>query len=152
MLHKTFGYPVGFSDHTIGTSIPLSSIALGACLIEKHFTTDKQLPGWDHLISANPEELMIITKESKNINTALGGFRRIVSQEEEEKKTKFRRSLVTTKKLKAGHILTEVDLTAKRPGTGIPPSEINLVIGKLINVDIEEDSLIKWDNLKNNTK
>lgn len=148
MLQQTFGYPVGFSDHTIGTSIPLAAVSLGACVIEKHFTIDKDLPGWDHLISANPVELEIISKESKNINVSLGSFRRTVSQEEEEKKQKFRRSLVFIKPLKAGHIISKNDITSKRPGTGISPNEINLVIGKTLIRDIEEDSLINWGDIK----
>lgn len=148
MLRKTFGYPVGFSDHTIGTSIPLASVALGACVIEKHFTTDKDLPGWDHLISANPEELKVISTESKNISKSLGCFRRIVSEAEEEKKVKFRRSIVVTKDLKKGHILEDGDLTSKRPGTGISPEYINMVIGKKLNSDIKEDSLLHWSNIK----
>jgi len=147
MLRKAFGYPVGFSDHTIGTSIPLASIALGSCIIEKHFTLDKDLPGWDHMISAGPKELEVICKESKNIHQSLGSYRRIVSEDEEEKKKKFRRSLVTTRPLKKGHKLTIDDLTSKRPGTGISPSEMNFVIGKVINKDIEQDKLINWDNL-----
>lgn len=85
MLEKTFGYPVGFSDHTIGTSIPLASVALGSCIIEKHFTLDKNMPGWDHEISADPQELEIICKESKNITGALGTYKRIVSKDEQEK-------------------------------------------------------------------
>lgn len=147
MLQKTFGYPVGFSDHTIGTSIPLAAVTLGACIIEKHFTIDKDLPGWDHMISADPDELKTISIESQNISRALGSFRRIVSQEEEEKKLKFRRSIVVTNNLKSGHVLTDEDLTSKRPGTGISPSEINLVIGKVLNKDVEEDCLLKWDDL-----
>jgi N-acetylneuraminate synthase len=146
MLRKAFGYPVGFSDHTIGMSIPLASVALGVCIIEKHFTLDKELPGWDHMISANPQELEIICKESKNIHQSLGSYRRIVSKEEEKKK-KFRRSIVTTRPLKSGHILTVDDLTSKRPGTGISPSEIKYVTGKTINKDIEQDTLINWDDL-----
>jgi len=148
MLRNTFGYPVGFSDHTIGTSIPLASVALGACVIEKHFTTDKDLPGWDHLISADPAELQEISIESKNIFKALGSFRRVVSEAEEEKKVKFRRSIVVTKDLKRDHILTAEDLTSKRPGTGISPDYMDMVIGKELISDIQQDSLLKWSNIK----
>lgn len=148
MLQNTFGYPVGFSDHTIGTSIPLASVALGACVIEKHFTTDKDLPGWDHSISADPVELKVISTESKNISKSLGSFRRIVSQAEEEKKIKFRRSIVVTKDLKKGHRITAADLTSKRPGTGISPDYMNMIIGKELISDIQQDSLLKWSNIK----
>ena len=94
MLQKVYEYPIGFSDHTIGTSIPLASIALGACVIEKHFTTDKDLPGWDHEISANPKELTEIVKEGTNVSESLGCYRRVVSKDEIEKRKKFRRSIV----------------------------------------------------------
>jgi len=148
MLRKTFGYPVGFSDHTIGTSIPLASVALGACVIEKHFTIDKELPGWDHQISADPIELEVIVQDSKNISNSLGSYRRIVSAAEEEKKVKFRRSVVVTKNLKKGHKLTIEDLTCKRPGTGISSGLLDILIGKELINDIEEDTLLNWSDIK----
>ena len=148
MMQKTFGLPIGFSDHTIGFSIPLASVALGACIIEKHFTTDKNLPGWDHEISADPYEMKIICKESANIAKSMGTFVKVVSKAEQEKKFKFRRSIVVTKNLKSGHILTADDLTSKRPGTGISPDIIEQLIGRKLTVDIEEDMLIKWDYIK----
>jgi len=147
MLRQAFGYPVGFSDHTIGTSIPLASIALGSCIIEKHFTLDKDLPGWDHMISADPNELEVICRESRNIHQSLGSYRRIVSNEEEEKKKKFRRSLVVTSDLPKGYILTETDIIGKRPGTGIPVDAINLVVGRKLNKPLQSDNLLKWDDL-----
>jgi sialic acid synthase SpsE len=148
MLQKAFDYPIGFSDHSKGTSIPLASIALGSCLIEKHFTLDKDMPGWDHAISADPKELMEIVKESKNIQKSLGSFNRIVSADEEEKKMKFRRSLVVVRNLKKGETIRTDDLDAKRPGTGIPPNEINSVIGRKVSRDIQEDELINRIDLK----
>lgn len=145
MMQNTFGIPIGFSDHTIGFSIPLASVALGSCIIEKHFTTDKNLPGWDHEISADPTEMAIICKESENIAKSMGTFVKVVSKAEQEKKLKFRRSAVFTKNLTAGHILTTDDLTSKRPGTGISPDLIDQLIGRKLAVDIEEDMLVKWD-------
>lgn len=147
MLQQTFGLPVGFSDHTIGFSIPLASVALGACIIEKHFTTDKDLPGWDHEISADPYEMKIICNESKNVIRSLGSFVRTVSQAEEQKKLKFRRSIVTTKSLKAGHVLQPGDLTSKRPGTGISPDLQDNLLGRTLKVDLQEDIVMKWDHL-----
>jgi len=147
-LHQAFGLPVGFSDHTIGTSIPLASVALGACLIEKHFTIDKNLPGWDHEISADPEELKIICEESKNVSRSLGSYHRTVSQAEEEKKKKFRRSIVVNKDLPKGHVLSQDDLTSKRPGTGISPDMSEVLIGRELIVDVEEDSLLYWDYIR----
>lgn len=148
MLQQTFGLPIGFSDHSIGFSIPLASVALGACIIEKHFTTDKNLPGWDHEISADPFELKVICEESINISKSLGSFVRTVSKAEQNKKAKFRRSLVTNTSLKAGHIITMKDLTSKRPGTGISPDLIEQVVGRTLVSDINEDIVLKWENLK----
>src|SRR5690606_11440595 len=84
MLQQAFNLPVGFSDHTIGFSIPLASVALGACIIEKHFTTDKGLPGWDHEISADPFEMKIICEESANIAASLGKIGRASCREREQ--------------------------------------------------------------------
>lgn len=147
MLQETFGYPVGFSDHTIGTSIPLASISLGASIIEKHFTLDKELPGWDHKISADPIELKIICEESKNIHQALGESRRVVSKDEEEKKLKFRRSIVVNKNLKKGHLLSIDDLDGKRPGTGIPLDFLTFIVGKRVVKNLEADSLLNWSDI-----
>lgn len=148
MLEKTFGYPVGFSDHTIGTSIPLASVALGSYIIEKHFTLDKNMPGWDHEISADPQELEIICKESKNITEALGTYKRIVSKDEQEKLKKFRRSVVLANDLKEGETIKLENLEFKRPGTGIRPDEVKYVIGKKLIRDIEKDEILKWEDLK----
>lgn len=148
MLQKAFPYPIGFSDHTVGVSIPLAAVTLGACLIEKHFTLDKNMPGWDHAVSADPEELEVIVRESKNISEALGGYSRIVSKAEEDKKLKFRRSLVSSNSLLKGHTIKEDDLKSKRPGTGIAPDEMKYVIGRKVNRDIAEDELILWEDLQ----
>jgi len=147
MLKQTFGYPVGFSDHTIGYSIPLAAVALGACLIEKHFTTDKDLDGWDHQISANPIEMGIIVRESANIKMAMGSHKRVVSNSEKEKKNKFRRSIVAASAMKKGHIISDEDLDFKRPGTGIAPDQSELLVGKKLLRDIREDELISWNDL-----
>lgn len=147
MLQKAFGLPVGFSDHSIGYAIPLASVALGACLIEKHFTLDKDLPGWDHEISADPPELKVICEESGNIAASLGSYRRTVSDAEEEKKKKFRRSIVVQSDLEAGHVLTKKDLTSKRPGTGIPPDMLDYLIGRKLKTGLEKDTLLKWDHI-----
>ena len=148
MLQQTFNLPVGFSDHTIGTSIPLASVALGACVIEKHFTIDKDLPGWDHEISADPQELKVLVKESSHISKALGSFKRTVSEAEEEKKKKFRRSAVALKDLKKGEKIDLEKITFKRPGTGIQPNEVDYIIGKSLNADIKEDELINWKHIE----
>jgi N,N'-diacetyllegionaminate synthase len=148
MLQHAFDVPVGFSDHTLGTAIPLAAITLGACIIEKHFTLDKDMPGWDHAISADPAELRTIVQEGKNIFTALGSSKRIVTQAEIEKRIKFRRSLVARCSLSKGHVITVEDLDAKRPGTGIAPNEIPYVLGRKLAQDVQQDQVINWKDLQ----
>jgi len=147
MLQDVFGLPVGFSDHSIGFSVPLASVALGACVIEKHFTTDKDLPGWDHRISANPQEMEIICKEAPVIAESMGGYRRIVSDAEKEKKLKFRRSIVVSGDLARGHVLTKDDLEFKRPGSGICPDEAQYVIGRKLKTSLSSDHQLSLEDL-----
>lgn len=148
MLRRTFDVPVGFSDHTLGTSVPLAAIALGGCIIEKHFTVDKDMAGWDHAISADPEELRTIVEEGRHVFDSLGGPPRIVTEPEIEKRQRFRRSLVARRSLGRGHVLTEEDLTAKRPGSGISPEELRYVLGRRLAADIDEDRVIRWEDLQ----
>ena len=147
MLREKFSYPIGFSDHTFGYAIPLAAVSLGVCVIEKHFTIDKTLPGWDHEISADETELEIIVRESKNIALSMGKFERIISKAEEEKRKKFRRSLVVTRDMKAGDIIRSDDIIAKRPGTGIAPDQIDRIIGKKIKRDLFLDELLHEEDL-----
>jgi N-acetylneuraminate synthase len=139
---KLYPYPVGFSDHTIGFSIPLAAVVKGACVIEKHFTSDKTMFGWDHKISADASELKIICAESKRIHKALGDTR-IVSHETQERKDAFRRSIVASKDIKEGQIIKREDLDFKRPGTGIAPGNINFLIGKAAKLGIKKDKIIE---------
>lgn len=148
MLRQTFGYPVGFSDHSLGTHIPLAAITLGACIIEKHFTLDKDMPGWDHAISADPGEFKQIVQFGKEIVTSLGEYKRIVSAEELSKRNKFRRSIVVSRDMKRGEILSKNDLLFKRPGTGIPPHEAKFVVGRKLAHDIDLDKVLDWEDFE----
>jgi N-acetylneuraminate synthase len=143
-LRQAFDLPVGFSDHSLGTAIPLAAVALGACIIEKHFTLDKHLPGWDHAISADPWELEVICRDGRNVFAALGGFVRTVSQEEMEKRCTFRRSLVASRDLRKGHLLGPEDVDYKRPGEGIPPDQAQRALGRALVRDIRADDAIAW--------
>ncbi|GAU77772.1 N-acetylneuraminate synthase family protein [Fusibacter sp. 3D3] len=141
-------YPIGFSDHTIGTSVPVASVALGSAVIEKHFTIDKQMEGWDHEISADPIELKYIVDESKIIADALGNYNRTVSKAEENKKSKFRRSIVMNKNMKAGEIIGEKDIAFKRPGTHISPENEAYIVGRKLKKDMAYDDLLSWGDME----
>jgi N,N'-diacetyllegionaminate synthase len=147
MLMKTFDVPVGFSDHSLGTAVPLAAIALGACIIEKHFTLDKDLDGWDHAISADPSELEIIVREGTTIFRALGSPTRSVTAAELEKRKKFRRCIVMSRPMKKGETITIEDIDFKRPGTGIPPDEVDHVLGRALSHDIRSDDELQWMDL-----
>ncbi len=134
-------YPIGFSDHTIGTAIPLASVALGACLIEKHFTLDKEMEGWDHKVSATKNEMSEIVSNSIRICDALGSFR-ITAPETEEKKREFRRSIVLTRALKKGEVIQSCDIDFKRPGGGFDPGMSEFVIGRTVNKDLGFDHIL----------
>ena len=140
--------PWGSATTRSGTSVPLAAIALGACIIEKHFTVDKDMAGWDHAISADPEELRTIVEEGRHVFDSLGGRPRVVTEAEIEKRERFRRSLVARRGLGRGHVLTEDDLTAKRPGSGISPAELRYVVGRRLADDLEEDHVLRWEDLQ----
>jgi len=145
-LQQAFDVPVGFSDHTLGVAIPLAAIALGACIIEKHFTLDKKMEGWDHAISADPSELEIIVREGRNIFAALGSTTRTVSEAEIEKRQALRRRIVVRRDMKKGEKLRIEDLDFKRPGTGIRPDEIAYVIGRSLAGDMMAEEELEWSD------
>lgn len=135
-------YPIGFSDHTIGAEIAIASVALGAALIEKHFTLDKKKIGMDNHMATEPEEMAHLIHSCRNVHIALGGKERVVLDAEKVQLLKMRRSVIVNKNLKAGSKLTIDDLDAKRPGTGIPPSKIYDIVGKVLIRDKERDELL----------
>lgn len=144
-LKKLYPYPIGFSDHSLGTSIPLAAIAKGSCLIEKHFTLDKNLEGWDHKVSATPSELQYIVNESLRIYKSLGNSR-VVKIEDNNRINEFRRSIVASRNISKGEIFDLSMLDFKRPGTGLEPENIKFIIGKKSTKDIEYDSIISIDD------
>ena len=135
-------YPIGFSDHSIGIEIPVASIALGACLIEKHFTLDKSKIGMDNQVATEPDEMKTLVQSCNNVQLALGSKERIVLEEELKKRKEMRRSVVANKDLKAGDIIKLEDLDVKRPGTGIAADKIFELVGKELKKDVELDSAI----------
>ncbi len=147
MLQQAFDVPVGFSDHTLGTAIPLAAIALGACIIEKHFTLDKEMDGWDHWISADPSELQVLSEQTKIVYESLGSFVRTVSPAEMEKRLKFRRRVVLKRAMKKGELIAESDLDFKRPGNGIHPDEAMYIVGRKLTKDYVMDQELEWGDL-----
>lgn len=139
-------YPIGFSDHTLGAAIPLASVALGVCLIEKHFTLNKDMAGWDHKVSATKDEMKEIVENSKRISDALGSYR-ITATESDEKKREFRRSLVLTREMKKGEIIQNEDIDYKRPGGGFDPEMTEFVVGRTVNKDLEFDHILTKEDI-----
>ena len=146
-LQCIFDVPVGFSDHSLGTSIPLAAIALGACIIEKHFTVNKEMDGWDHAISADPEELAYIVREGTQVFQALGTNARILSDRELDKRKQMRRRLVVKRAVSLGETLTPANIDCKRPGTGIHPDEIPYVLGRPLRKNLQAGDELEWADL-----
>jgi len=146
-LMQTYpNYPIGFSDHTLGTAIPLASVALGVKIIEKHFTLDKNMEGWDHKVSATKEEMKEIVENSKRISESLGSFR-ISATESDEKKREFRRSIVITRDMKEGNIISQSDIDYKRPGGGFDPDMTEFLVGRTVNKDLLNDHILTKEDI-----
>lgn len=146
MLHiqQEVGVAIGYSDHTLGIEVPIAAVALGASIIEKHFTLDKTLPGPDHKASLEPDELKAMVSAIRNIEKAVGGSGlKEVSISEAKNKPIARKSIVASKSIKKGDFFTEENITVKRPGIGISPMQWDDVIGKTAKKDFEEDDLIE---------
>ena len=148
-LREAFKLPVGYSDHTLGIEVSLAAVALGATVIEKHFTLDRTLPGPDHRASLDPGELQKMVQGIRNIEASLGDGWKIPSVSEFENRERVRKSLVVTADLKAGHRLEPEDITAKRPGNGINPGQRQWVIGSILRKGIKQDTPITWEHLLN---
>tara|TARA_Y100000590_G_scaffold433783_1_gene551256 strand:+ start:1986 stop:3041 length:1056 start_codon:yes stop_codon:yes gene_type:complete len=141
-LKKLYNYPVGFSDHSLGVELPIASVSLGARVIEKHFTIDKKMKGWDQHMSIDSEDLKFLSKGVRRVFTALG-VSNIFRVESQERADAFKRSVVARVNIKNGQTITKEMLDVKRPGTGLPPEKLNSIIGKQAKRDISEDELIK---------
>jgi sialic acid synthase SpsE len=142
------GVPVGLSDHSLGVSVPQAAVALGACVIEKHFTVDKTLPGSpDHHLSVDPAELQALVQGIRTVEKALGKARKGVEPLETDAWRFARRSVTSRRAIPKGSTLTRDMLTYKRPGTGISPRFFEQVIGRVARVDIPEDTTLTWEML-----
>lgn len=145
-MQEALGVPIGFSDHTVGTTAAATATTLGAAVIEKHFTLDKTLPGWDHHISADPPEMEDLTQTVADVFASLGSPQRTVSPEEMEKRLSFRRCAVLRSDLPRGTVISREMVTFKRPGTGIPPEAWATIEGRALTVDrLQGDELAVSD-------
>lgn len=142
IMHE-FDIQVGYSDHTLGIEVPIAAVALGAKVIEKHFTIDRNLPGPDHKASLEPHELKSMVSAIRHIEQALGDGIKRVSDSEKANIPVARKSIVAACLIKKGELLTEENLTVKRPGTGLSPMLWNEVVGTIAIKDYEEEDLIQ---------
>lgn len=142
-MRERFNVDVGYSDHSVGIEVPIAAAALGATVIEKHFTLDKNMVGPDHRASLEPHELAAMVASIRNIEKAMGDGIKLPSSSERKNIAVARKSIVASRSIKKGEFLTDKNITAKRPGNGISPMRWFDVIGTLAKRDFEEDELIE---------
>jgi len=142
-IAKETGVKTGYSDHTLGIEVPIAAVVLGATVIEKHFTLDRNMEGPDHKASLEPHELKAMVMAIRNVEKALGSSEKTVSTSENENKNIARKSIVAAKFITKGEALNEENLTVKRPGNGISPMQWENVIGKSATKNFEKDELIQ---------
>ncbi|WP_428024987.1 N-acetylneuraminate synthase [Arcobacter sp.] len=141
-IGNTFDIDYGYSDHTLGIEVPTAAVAMGASCIEKHFTLDKNMEGPDHKASLEPDELMAMVTSIRNIEAALGNGIKKPSKSESKNIVIARKSIVANCDIKKGEVLTDKNLTIKRPGSGINPMQWDEIIGSIAKKDYKEDELI----------
>jgi N,N'-diacetyllegionaminate synthase len=147
-MGKAFGVKVGYSDHTPGIEIPIAAVALGAKVIEKHFTLNRSLPGPDHKASLEPHELKAMVKAIRNVEMALGNGTKEPAPSEIKNLAAARKSIHIATDLPSGHILTPSDLEMKRPGDGISPMLMDQVVGRALMTSLRAETKLLWDHLK----
>lgn len=143
-LRSELNKAVGYSDHTIGIEIPIAAVVLGAEVIEKHFTLDRQMEGPDHKASLEPEQLRAMVKAIRNVEKAMGTGEKKPTESEIANKVVARKSIIAARDIKKGEIFTEENLTTKRPGNGISPMNWYKILGTMAMRDFQEDELIEW--------
>lgn len=146
-LRSAFGLPVGYSDHTPGIEIAIAAAALGAEVIEKHFTLDRSLPGPDHKASLEPAELQQMVEAVRHVESAMGTGIKVPAPCELSNISVARKSVVAARALPAGHKLTGGDLEIKRPGHGLAPKLLPVLIGRILRAELAKDELVRWEHL-----
>lgn len=144
-LKHAFQVPVGFSDHTMGIEIPLAAVAMGACIIEKHFTLDRSLPGPDHQASLEPVELENLVKGIRKVEASLGHGRKEPAVREADTAAAARKSIVARVDINAGTVLDEKLLVMMRPGTGLSPAMMQYIVGRTARVNISAGTLLSFE-------
>lgn len=147
-IARDMAVPVGYSDHTLGLAVSTAAVALGATVIEKHFTLDRSMPGPDHKASLSPEELGQLVKQIRNVEAALGSPIKQPTASELPVRALVRRSVTAAKAIRAGQPLTDGDVVLLRPGTGIQPGELSKVLGKHAVHDIDAGATLRWPDLR----
>lgn len=143
MLKEKFpDYAVGYSDHTIGSEVACAAVGFGAALIEKHFTIDNKKIGWDNQMATEPADMKDLVARCRRVHNSLGEYERKLTLDELEQRKKMRRSIVAAADMTRGHIIEEDDLTAKRPGEGIPVNQYDKIVGRMLMQDVHKDQLI----------
>jgi len=143
-LRQVLDVPVGYSDHTLGIEVPLAATALGATVIEKHFTLSRRMVGPDHQASLEPQELKAMVQGIQTISKAMGSSEKKVTPSEALNKPIARKSIVAARHIPEGHVLTHLDLAVKRPGTGISPMHWESMLGQITDRSYQPDDLLQW--------
>jgi len=146
-LKSAFDLPVGYSDHTSGIEIAIAAAAMGAVVIEKHFTLDRSLPGPDHAASLEPAELRQMVAAIRHVESALGSGVKAPAPCELQNMPIARKSIVAARSLPAGHRLESADLDIKRPGSGLAPKLLPELVGRILRSEVDKDDMINWDQL-----
>jgi sialic acid synthase SpsE len=147
-LSKRYKVPVGYSGHEVSIAPSVAAVALGACVVERHFTLDKSLCGTDHKVSLTPLEFKELVKGIREVERAIKVKEKRVFDEEKKVALKLRKSIVAKRDLRKGTILTEEDITVKSPGTGISPIYWDKIIGRELKQDIQKDELLTWKHVE----
>jgi N,N'-diacetyllegionaminate synthase len=147
LMSAAFGVPVGYSDHTLGIAVALAAVALGACVIEKHFTLDCSMPGPDHRASVEPEELAAMVRGIRTVEKSLGSGRKEPAASEAGIAEVARRSLVAARDIPAGTCLSAEMIAVKRPGTGLAPCFKPILVGRRAGRDVSAGTLLSWEML-----
>ncbi len=147
MLAQTFDLPVGLSDHSMDNYASIASVALGACMIEKHVTLDRSFNGPDHPFALNPEGMRDLVKGVREVEKALGSYSRKLSPQEQKAREMARRSIITKEVIEKGMVFTRDNLKIARPGSGIHPKYLDIILGRKAKINIDKEDLLSWENI-----